>query len=237
MQATAASARAGAVAVRDRRATRQAAVWWVLFAVIIAGWWYPVAGLFVPGCMIAAWTIAAFRGRSWCDWMCPRGAFHDFLLARASRGRGIPALLRTTGFRLGAMAVLMTVLTVRISQAWPDLGGIGLAFVTVLTVTTLVGIVLGVIYHQRSWCTVCPAGTVANWISRGRKRPQLLVDDAQCTDCKHCAKVCPLELQAHSYRSEGVMCDGDCTKCGMCVASCPRGALSWEGRTDHKEAA
>jgi polyferredoxin len=121
----------------------------------------------------------------------------------------------------------MTVLAVRMTQAWPDPGGIGLAFVTVLTVTTLVGIILGVVYHQRSWCTFCPAGTVAKWISRGRKRPDLLVGDSQCIDCKRCSKVCPLELKAYSYRAEGIMRDGDCMKCGMCVESCPRNALSW----------
>jgi polyferredoxin len=178
----------------------------------------------VPLCMVGAWGIAAVRGRSWCNWMCPRGAFSDLVLARVSPKRKMPAWLRSTGFRVLILAALVTALVVRLSQVWGDPSRVGLVFLTMLTITTGVAVVLALTVHQRAWCTICPAGTVASWIGR-RKAPHLLVDQNTCRDCNRCAKVCPVQLRPADYRSGGVMTDADCLKCGVCVTACPTTAL------------
>ena len=215
-----------ASALARRRGLRQSAVWWILPAIVVAGWWYPALGFFVPACMFAAWGIAIARGRSWCDWMCPRGAFNDSVLSRVSRKGGIPAFLRSAGFRIFMLLVLMTVLALRLPHAWPDPNRIGLVFVMLLTVTTAVAIVVGILFHQRTWCLFCPAGTVSNWIGRG-KPPRLLIRDELCTECKRCSKVCPVQLRPFVYRSKGLVTDADCLKCGLCVEACPSRALDW----------
>lgn len=50
----------------------------------------------------------------------------------------------------------------------------------ILTVTTVVGTVFGIMYHERIWCMLCPMGTMANWLGRGKM--VLKVDNA-CTNC------------------------------------------------------
>jgi len=226
---------AKASALAHKRGLRQSALWWILPAIIVAGWWYPILGFFVPACMFAAWGIAAVRGRSWCDWMCPRGAFSDSVLSRVSTKRGIPAVLRSTGFRIVMLLVLMTVLALRLPQAWPDPNRIGLVFVMLLTVTTGVAILVGILFHPRTWCLFCPAGTVSNWIGRGRA-PQLLIRDNLCTECKRCFEVCPVELRPFAHRSNGVVADADCIKCGLCVETCASRALGWRQKREEARA-
>jgi polyferredoxin len=209
------------------RKKRQARLWWILLAVIIGGWWFPPLGLMVPACMFLAWGIAAARGRSWCNWMCPRGAFNDFILSRASRKKRIPALLRSTAFRAIVLAALFGIMLTRLVRAWPNFDGIGIIFVTLLTATTAVGIILGLIYHPRAWCYICPAGSAASWIGRA-KRPRLQVKSNECRDCGLCSKACPMQLEPKAADKAGAAAKADCLKCSLCVDKCPTQALAWQ---------
>jgi hypothetical protein len=43
-----------------------------LFLILLpVGWFYPIIGYFIPLCMIAGIGIASWKGRKWCNWMCP----------------------------------------------------------------------------------------------------------------------------------------------------------------------
>lgn len=210
-----------------RRARRQHWLWWTLPVMVVAGWRYPVLGYFIPLCMAAGLGIAIFRGRSWCDWLCPRGSFWDVILSPIGGKRAIPSLLRKSWFRLMVMALLMLVLATQLPRFWPSIQGMGLVFVTMLTVTTAVGIVLGIVFHPRSWCVICPIGTMGSWLGRGRYP---LTIGAQCNACTACDKICPIRIDRWQYRPEGgeavAIPEGDCLKCGLCIAACPQQALT-----------
>ena len=195
-------------------------------AVIIGGWLYPPLGFTLLICMVGSIGIALYRGRAWCDWMCPRGSFYDLFLDKLSRKVKIPALFKTNWFRALILTALMLSLGVQIYYAWGDSYGIGMAFVIVLTVTTTIGIVLGAIFKPRAWCQICPMGTISSWISKGKKPLHV---SQQCKDCKLCAKVCPMQLQPYENKA-GDMTDGDCIKCSSCVAACPINALEFKGQ-------
>ncbi len=92
--------------------------------------------------------VALFKGRYWCDWLCPRGSSFDLLLSRVSRKKKIPALFRDMKFRILVMAVLMTVLAVQLPKFWPSVDGMGRIFVIMLSITTMVGVILGVLTHH-----------------------------------------------------------------------------------------
>lgn len=194
---------------------------------LAAGWFWPILGYFIPVCMLLGIGIAAFQGRSWCNWLCPRGSFEDSLLSRISRQRPIPAVLRGMPMRVGVMMLLMTMLTIMIVRLWPDPLAIGGFFVLMLTVTTAVAVVLGIIYHQRSWCYLCPIGTMSNWV--GKNRRPLAIVPAQCVDCGLCAQQCPMQLAPVTLKDpKGLAYKGDCLKCSLCVAQCPTAALRWQ---------
>jgi polyferredoxin len=216
---------------KERRSKLQKYTSVALPIVLLGGWFYPQLGLFLLLCMVGAIGIALFKGRTWCDWMCPRGSFYDFFLKKFSRNATIPVFMKTKWFRSLVLSGLLTSLGIQIYMSWGNSEAVSLAFVKVLTITTTAGIVLGAVFQQRAWCHICPMGTIGSWLSEGKK--PLYVSE-HCKDCNLCAKVCPMQLKPSEYKS-GVMSDGDCIKCNSCVAACPANAL--EFRKDIKEAA
>jgi len=218
------------VAMR-KRTYRQFWFWWILPLATVAGWRYPLLGYFLPLCMMAGMGIALFKGRYWCDWLCPRGSSWDLLLSRISLRKKIPLLFRSTKFRILILVILMTVLMTQLPQVWPDLEGMGKVFVMMLSITSGVGIFLGIPTHHRNWCTYCPVGTMGNWLGKG-KYP--LTITPECTECKKCDTVCPIQIQRWKYRPQkdeaAIVPEWDCLKCGLCVEACPQKALFFNSR-------
>ncbi len=123
---------------------------------------------------------------------------------------------------------IMTVFSVQMYDAWGDFAAMGMVFIRLIFITTVVGIVLGIIYHQRTWCSFCPMGTLAAVVSEKRPSMTLMVDDS-CVRCKKCEKVCPMQLKPYKKKGdpEGFL-HKDCIKCGRCVDVCPKQALHFE---------
>ncbi len=210
------------------RLAKQAVMTVAFLVVIIGGWFVPLLGYFIPACMVLGIGIAAFKGRKWCDWYCPRGSFLDVLVKKISPGRNIPALLRGWPVRVSVLAFLMVFLTVQIVHRWPDVHSIGRFFVILLTVTTVAGVFLAQFFHERTWCYLCPIGTMQNWVG-GKKQP-LFIESADCTECSLCSRVCPVQLKPFSHKGEGrqIMTEPDCLRCETCVAACPKKALGFQ---------
>ena len=118
-------------------------------------------------------------------------------------------------------------LTFQIVRLWPDVNAIGGFFVLLLTITTAVGILLALLVHQRTWCCVCPIGTMSSWV--GANRLPLKMKSESCTECKLCARVCPMQLEPRELKyADHMLHRGDCLKCGLCTEACPNGALSFK---------
>ena len=216
----------------------------IFLVVLIGGWKYPLLGYFIPLCMLLGMGIGFLRGRKWCDWLCPRGSFFDaFIKPISQQGNGlafkiakaispkkeIPRFFKGLPLRIGMLSFLMLMMTLQIIKRWPNPYKIGMFFVILLTVTTILGIILVLIFHQRIWCCFCPIGSMANWV--GRNRYPLKIDSKLCTECKLCYKVCPIQVSPLRFKKLGIeiVKDGDCLKCGLCVLSCPKKALELNG--------
>lgn len=210
---------------KKKRSRLQAYTWFGLPLVIIGGWFFPKLGYFLLACMVGAIGIAFYKGRAWCDWMCPRGSFYDLFLQKISAKRAIPPFFRKKGFRIFVLAMMLGILGTQIYVAWPDADSIGLAMVKLLTATTIIGIVLGALYQQRIWCHFCPMGTLSNYIAEGKKP---LTIDNSCVSCEACSKACPMQLAPYRFKERGTMGDNDCIKCSSCVAACPKKALLFD---------
>ncbi|MCE5195473.1 MAG: 4Fe-4S binding protein [Nitrospiraceae bacterium] len=215
-----------------KRTKLQSLTWVGLPLIVIGGWFYPILGYFLIGCMIGGIGIAFYKGRAWCDWMCPRGSFYDLLIKKTSRGTKIPKFLKDMRLRIAVLVTLITVLGAQIYSAYPDIKEMGLAMVKVLSITTIIGITIGIFYHQRAWCYICPVGTISNSVSDGKN---LLNVKSSCIDCKICSKVCPMQIKPYKYKNQGIMENNDCIKCSTCVAACPKRSL--EFRDEIKKAA
>jgi ferredoxin-type protein NapH len=64
-------------------------------------------------------------------------------------------------------------------------------------------------------------------------------DDASCTRCGDCVKVCPEPRVLHfsDIAPRGMVASGECTNCGRCVAVCPESSLKFDLRVRIRPAA
>jgi ferredoxin-type protein NapH len=212
--------------VKSLRGLKQYIMGTVFLVLLMLGWFYSLVGYFIPLCMIAGIGVASWKGRKWCDWMCPRGSFSDSYLKLISLKREIPGFFRTAPLRVGVIIFLMSMLTYQIIRLWPDPYAIGKLFMTLLTITTVMSVVLALIVHQRTWCYICPIGTISNWV--GENRRPLCEKNDLCNSCTLCNKTCPMLLAPYELKEKGSMSfKGDCLKCGLCVETCPKDTLTF----------
>ncbi len=197
----------------------------ILLGFMVAGLFYPFIGIAAIICMLAPVMVAPFKGRYWCGNFCPRGSFYDTVLAKFSPQKPIPLFLRSTKFRVLILALIMLAFAVQLYYAWGSLAAVGMVFVRLIIITTLIGVILGLIYHQRTWCSFCPMGSMASWLSP--KASKIIVAPS-CVGCKKCAKVCPSDLKPYTAKgSPDGFYSSDCIKCSRCINICPKQSLSF----------
>lgn len=200
--------------------------WPVLFVFVLLGIYVsPKFGLVALVCMVAPVVIAPFKGRMWCGRFCPRGSFYDQILTRVGgKKRGIPTWSEQPWVRWLVFGGLMAFFSYNLYLARGNIYGIGRAFLNMVILTTAAGIVLGLIYSPRTWCKICPMGSLAMLLSRGGRAP-VKVTASDCITCGLCAKKCPIGISGYQYTDVGQINHPDCIKCDLCVNSCPTGAL------------
>jgi len=143
---------------------------WFLPLIVIGGLFNPVLGYLVLAMMFFFLTLSFFKGRFWCWNLCPRGAFLDILLSKISRNRPIPRVFTRAWFRWLVVLVFTGVVTFRIIRTGGDIIAIGAVFVIMCLVTTIISIILGVFMKHRSWCMICPMGTLQDKIGKIGKK-------------------------------------------------------------------
>lgn len=208
----------------QKRTRLQAVTWIGLPMVVLLGWFIPWLGFLLLGCMVGAVGIAFYRGRAWCDWMCPRGSFYDLFFSESvTPKRTIPNAFKNMYIRIGIIAFLFFSIGIQWFLQWGDWRAMGLALVKVLTFTTFIGILFAWRFHPRTWCMVCPMGTFAKLLGRS-KQPLELSDS--CVQCGVCAKTCPIDLEPYLLKEKPEAMT-DCIKCSTCITSCPKKSLSY----------
>ena len=167
-----------------------------------------------------------FRGRWFCGNLCPRGSYFDYGIIKISKKRKIPKVLSSMWVRIPVFSLMMAVMLYRISvtlAAQNTIELIGMIFVSICLVTTVIGTMLGGYFNTRSWCNACPMGTMQRII--GGKKYQLKMDHGSCVDCKKCEKVCPGLINIREGKSSF---SSECSTCLQCVNVCPEeGALKY----------
>jgi len=215
---------------QKKRKARQIVASAIFVLVLAGGWVWPLLGYFIPFCMLLGVGIGIFRGRKWCDWLCPRGSFYDLVLKPLSPQSKIPAIFKNNKFKITVLVLLMLILVSNIISRWPNPYLVGKFFAIMLSVTTVLGIILGLIFHQRSWCFVCPVGSFAGWV--GHRRNHLKISLELCNECQLCVKVCPMQIPPveHKAKEKEIIQEDSCIKCDLCVRICPNQALTRQGK-------
>lgn len=139
---------------------------WFLPLIVIGGLFYPILGYLVVAMMAFFLSLSFFKGRFWCWNLCPRGAFLDLGMAKISPNKPTPKVFSRLWFRWLILGLLMSFLAYRIAVSGGSLMAIGAIFVSVCLMTTIIAIILALIFKSRGWCAICPMGTLQEQIGR-----------------------------------------------------------------------
>ena len=202
---------------------------WLLLPIVITvttlGWKYTWLGFAVPIVMTIGIIGAINNGRYVCGNLCPRGAFFDRIMSHVGFSRPIPSLLRNMVLRWTVLIILMSLMSYRLSQNLHSLKHWGSVFWLMCIVTTAIGIILAVFIRARTWCTICPIGTIGKTIADKKTHSTLKLDVTKCAGCRLCEKACPMNLQI--IANDKTLCaNNDCIKCWSCINKCKPSALS-----------
>lgn len=114
--------------------------------------------------------------------------------------------------------------------AWGSLLSASYVFIRTIIITTVITVILGIAFKQRTWCMVCPMGTMSHYVSKLKfaksKMKQVSFEQNKCVNCKICSKNCPIGIDVLSHKNEGKVTDADCLKCNVCVEKCPKKLLN-----------
>jgi len=145
-------------------------IWIVLLIFLAIGWFYPTIGLIALICMLAPVVYGFWKGgRIWCGFFCPRGNFLGNIIGAMSRKGKMPKILGSKYFRYGFMVFLLGYFTIGVINAQGDPRLTGYVFYRTILITTLIGIGLGISYQPRTWCQICPMGTLSSLAAKSKK--------------------------------------------------------------------
>jgi len=204
-------------------------VWLILIIYCIVGILYPIIGIAALVCMLAPSIVAVFKGRMWCGNFCPRGSLSDRILSKFSLRNKVPKFLKTTWFRLTFFILLMGAFAIQIAFAWGNIYEVAVVFIRMIIITTVITIILGFLYNQRTWCMICPMGTMAHYVAKlnliKEKFRYIAFRKEKCVNCKICTRNCPMGIDVLSYKNTGKVVHADCLKCKVCIEKCPKKSL------------
>jgi polyferredoxin len=193
-----------------------------MLLVLGAGWKYPYLGFVVPVVMAAGLIGASYRGRIVCGKLCPRGSFFDTWFKPLGGSARVPAMLIEPRFRWSVLVLLFSFMFLQLAADVGSVAHWGTVFWRVCLITSIIALVVGVLYRPRAWCTFCPMGTIQGAIAGG-KHPMTI--SASCAGCGICEKSCPMGHKIAHFRKSGSVVNSDCLHCGNCTAACPLNAL------------
>jgi len=139
---------------------------WFLPLVVIGGFFYPMLGYFVLAAILFMLALSIFKARFWCWNFCPRGAYLDLGLSKISRNKAIPKIFTKQWFRWALFTLIMGLFTFQIIRTGGGLKAVGLVFVIMCAVSTVIATILGIITKHRAWCMICPMGLLQEKIGK-----------------------------------------------------------------------
>lgn len=139
-----------------------------IFVVTIAagGVFVPELGLALIALMLTALVMTLIKPRSFCSGVCPRGKALGFVMNRNSRRKALPPIVLSVKFRRLLCGSSMFLIIASLVRSGGNIRQIGTVFWLLCVTTLSTGLIMGFFFKPRSWCAICPMGTLQDTISR-----------------------------------------------------------------------
>lgn len=116
-------------------------------------------GLLGFACMGAPlYHAARGRGKIHCQKYCPRGSLLGRMLESVSLQNQLPKFMTTKKFKNGLLILMLSVFSFAMYHAGFNYKHIAFAMFRFMTMSLVIGILMGIFFKPRSWCVVCPMG-------------------------------------------------------------------------------
>ena len=99
------------------------------------------------------------RGKIHCQKYCPRGSLLGRMLESLSLQNKMPKFMMKKSFKYGLLSLMLMVFSLSMYHAGWNFNKIAFSMFRFMTMSLVIGILMGIVFKPRSWCTVCPMGT------------------------------------------------------------------------------
>lgn len=133
--------------------------WSIMIAFLTLGIFDFRFGILGFACMGAPlYHAARGRGKVHCQKYCPRGSLLGRMLESVSMKKQLPKFMATKKFKNGLLTLMLTVFSISMYHAGWNFRHISFAMFRFMSMSLVIGIVMGIFFKPRSWCVVCPMG-------------------------------------------------------------------------------
>jgi len=110
------------------------------------------------------------QGKVHCQKYCPRGSLLGKFLENISLKNNHPKFITTKQFKTSLLLLMMTVFTLSMLHTGGNFSKIAFAMFRFMSVSMLLGLIMGIIYRPRTWCIICPMGHAAGLIKKSQDK-------------------------------------------------------------------
>jgi len=109
------------------------------------------------------------KGKVHCSHYCPRGSLFGKFLPLFSMKNTMPKFMNTKWFKYSLLIFMFSSFGFCFYQMGLGVENVASAILNMMVRSTLIGIIVGMVFMPRSWCKICPMGLVAGLIKvRGK---------------------------------------------------------------------
>lgn len=98
------------------------------------------------------------RGKVHCSHYCPRGSILGKLLSGISQNHRMPKFMKTQRFKNALLIFMLMVFSFSLYHSGGEFKKVAFSVFRFMVMSLSVGVLMGILFKPRSWCTVCPMG-------------------------------------------------------------------------------